>query len=473
MMNNKIVEICREYTNLNKVEVNKIIEVSKSLDLMADFYERDVFLDVLTQNKKEAIVVSHGKPKSKSIYDENVVGKKALEANEPGVIKTLHSGITTRGIKALTQEYKLVKQTIQPISLQDKIIGVLIVETDISSELKNEFNIDINKKNQKSNFKDFIDLVKMNNFLIDDLNSAVLVFDEKGLLKIRNKHAIKIYQKLGYADDIQDMHYDDINLEHIKLKEILKYDNCDKQYREEHDICIGKFSLKIKTIISKNQEFKIIKIIEDITDLKAKEAELVLKSVAIKEANHRIKNNLQTVISIISRQSRLSKNDEVKACLDNIRNRVFAIFSIHHLLMDRMDDSISILQAINLLIANIQSSYCDNKDINIYIIGEDFDIEGEKSTALLLVINEVIQNCYDHAFSGRERGSIKIMTNKEENYKSIAIIDDGNGIDKKDSNKRKTLGTFIIDSYITQVLKGTLEIQSDKNGTKVLIKVPS
>ncbi|MCC3866617.1 histidine kinase N-terminal domain-containing protein [Terrisporobacter mayombei] len=120
--NSTIKQMCEEKTSLNDKEIEKIIEVSKTLDLMSNFYESDVFIDVLSFNKDEAYVVAHGKPQYQSIYNENVVGKKALKKNEPGVIKTLNTVMTTRDIKAITQEYKLVKQTIQPITLNEKLI---------------------------------------------------------------------------------------------------------------------------------------------------------------------------------------------------------------------------------------------------------------------------------------------------------------------------------------------------------------
>lgn len=460
MMSNIIKTLCQENTMLNENEIDKILEVSKSLDLMANFYDSDVFIDVLSKDVEEAIVVCHSKPKNKSLYAENVVGKKALNENEPGVIKTLNTGITTRDIKALTQEYKVVKQTIQPVTLDEKVIAVLIVEKDISSELKDGFD-------KKKNSHEFINLIKNNNFLTDNLNAAILIFDKNGKLKIKNKNAVKMYEKLGFLCDIQDVHYNDIYIEPKKFEDIL----LDENYDETNEVCIDDLYFKIKTIHIKDDEYKVVKIIEDISDLKQKEAELVLKSVSVREAHHRVKNNLHTVISIIRKQSRLSNNEEVKHCLDNITNRVFAILSTHHLLSKEEDNNISILEAMNLLVSNIQGGYCDNKDINICITGEDFKIGGEKATAILLVINEIIQNCYDHAFEGKESGNIRILINKENNYKNIAIIDDGVGFSTNNID-RKSLGTFIIDSYITQVLRGTLERESNEKGTKILLKIP-
>lgn len=461
-----IRQIALAQTYLDENEIEKIIEVSKSLDLMANFYEADVFIDILSRVDDEAIVVAHSKSKGKSLYRENVIGQKALIANEPGVITCLKTGETIRDIKALTQEYKLVKQNIQPITIDDKVIAALIVEKDISSEVKDEFDTNKDKKNKNSH--EFIKLIKNNDFLTDNLNSAILIFDKNGKLKIKNKNAVEMYKNIGFECDIQNMHYNDIYIEQKRFEDIL----LDENYDETNEVSIGKMFFKIKTIHIKDDEFKVCKIIQDISDLKQKEEELVLKTVAVREAHHRVKNNLHTVISIIRKQSRLSQSEEVKHCLDNITNRVFAILSTHHLLSKEVDNNISILESINLLVSNIQGGYLYNKDIDICITGEDFKISGEKATALLLVINEIIQNCYDHAFNDREHGKIQILVNKDNESKSIAIIDDGIGFNTDNINN-KNLGSYIIDSYITQMLKGTIKRSSNESGTEILLTIPT
>lgn len=464
-MSNMIRKIALTQTYLNENEIEKIVEVSKSLDLMANFYEADVFIDVLSKVDDEAIVVAHSKYKVNSLYRENVIGQRALIGNEPGVISCLKTGKISKDIKALTQEYKVVKQNIQPITLDDKVIAALIVEKDISIEVKDEF--DTHKDEKKNNSHKFIKLIKNNDFLVDNLNSSILIFDKKGRLKIKNRNAVEMYKNIGFECDIQDMHYNELYIENKKFEDIL----LDENYNEINEVSIGEMFFKIKTIHIKDDEFKVCKIVQDISDLKKKEEELVLKNVAVREAHHRVKNNLHTVISIIRKQSRLSQNEEVKNCLDNITNRVFAILSTHHLLSKEVDNNISIIEAINLLVSNIQSGYLYNKDIDICITGEDFKISGEKATALLLVINEIIQNCYDHAFENRDYGKIQILVNEDNEFKSIAIIDDGVGFNTENIN-HKRLGTYIIDSYITQMLKGTLKRSSSENGTEVLLTIP-
>ncbi len=71
--------LCKEYTLLSEDEINKIREVSKSLQIMADFYESDAFIDVLDKDGNFAIVVDHAIPEDKpSLYKEKSSWKKKL-----------------------------------------------------------------------------------------------------------------------------------------------------------------------------------------------------------------------------------------------------------------------------------------------------------------------------------------------------------------------------------------------------------
>lgn len=106
---NKIRELCKEYTNLTDEDVDKIIEISSSIEIVANLEECDAFIDVPSKKSDEAIVVAEGR-KKESIYIDSVVGKKALRINEPGVIRTLKTGEVFKGVRALTQENRFVRQ---------------------------------------------------------------------------------------------------------------------------------------------------------------------------------------------------------------------------------------------------------------------------------------------------------------------------------------------------------------------------
>jgi len=265
---NKIKELCNIYTNLTDEDVNKIIEVSSSIELIANLEECDAFIDVPSKNPEEAIVVSEGR-KKESIYTNSVVGKKALRINEPGVIRTLKTGEVFKGVRALTQENRFVRQKVYPIYNKEKIIGVIIVEDDISNEIKEDFTIpNDGSKSKRQKTHQLMNLINSNRLINDNLESAILVYDENGILRIKNRKADMIYIGRGY-NELEGMHYDDLSLDNTlftNINKILEITEDNKVITKE--IKVGNFYYGIKRILIKEEDLRVIEIVQDITEIK-------------------------------------------------------------------------------------------------------------------------------------------------------------------------------------------------------------
>lgn len=463
-----IEALCREYTLLSYDDINKIMDISKSLQLMADFYESDVFIDVLDKNETFAIVVAHAIPKDKpSLYKEKAVGKKALKENEPGVIETLKNETANKDIKALTQENKFVKQRIHPILNEEKVVGVVIVENDISDELENNFKIDISSTNENSESKGFLKLLKAGTLITNNLHDGILVFDKRGKLVIKNTKADNIYDSLGYKSINYGDDFNKLSLDDTKFEDISNIIGEDSALKQRIEVQVKNSYFELNRTFIDEENLRIIEIIKDISDIKNKEAKLVLKSVALREAHHRVKNSLQTTAALLRSQSRRCKSEEAKEYLQESVNRILAIATTHDLLSKSQESNIKVRDAIEMLTENIKKSWCGS-NIDIYITGDNFYIDGEKLTGLLLIMNELIQNCFDHAFCNRDEGKIQILIQSDEEHKAIAVIDDGCGFDL-DSVNNGNLGLFIVNSYLNNQLKGSMDIESNKEGTKVLL----
>lgn len=463
-----IEALCREYTLLSYDDINKIMDISKSLQLMADFYESDVFIDVLDKNETFAIVVAHAIPKDKpSLYKEKAVGKKALKENEPGVIETLKNETANKDIKALTQENKFVKQRIHPILNEEKVVGVVIVENDISDELENNFKIDISSTNENSESKGFLKLLKAGTLITNNLHDGILVFDKRGKLVIKNTKADNIYDSLGYKSINYGDDFNKLSLDDTKFEDISNIIGEDSDLKQRIEVQVKNSYFELNRTFIDEENLRIIEIIKDISDIKNKEAKLVLKSVALREAHHRVKNSLQTTAALLRSQSRRCKSEEAKEYLQESVNRILAIATTHDLLSKSQESNIKVRDAIEMLAENIKKSWCGS-NIDIYITGDNFYIDGEKLTGLLLIMNELIQNCFDHAFCNRDEGKIQILIQSDEEHKAIAVIDDGCGFDL-DSVNNGNLGLFIVNSYLNNQLKGSMDIESNKEGTKVLL----
>lgn len=465
-MNNKkyIEELCRSKTFLDDSSINKIIDLSYSLQTMADFNEADMFIDVLSRDKNSAIVVCHARPnESESIYIDKVIGEEALRKNEPGVLKTLETAVPCSDIKAINQENKIVKQKIKPIKNDNnEVIGVIIQEKDISSKVEKNFNIG----DESKHLLNLIGRKDINSMLANNLDDGIFIFDKNGVLVIKNSNAVNIYNKLGYFQGIDYDTYDNLALDNKKFNDLIK----ELEYKNSiiKEISFGDYDLKVKWIhIPENSKLKLICIIKDITDIKNKEKQMKLKDIEIREAHHRIKNNLQATAAFLRTESRRCTNEYTKYSLDESISRILTIASTHDLLSKSGNNTIKAKEAILSIIGNVDS--LESKDININIIGDDFEVYGDKATALLLAINEIIVNCYKHGFKDIQKGKLQVYINKVDDYITIKISNDGNKFNSK-CKEATGLGMGIINMYIVEVLKGKIDVKSTEEITETIIK---
>ncbi|MED4354963.1 sensor histidine kinase [Schinkia azotoformans] len=453
----RISNLCRKYSPLSEEDITCIIKMSETIDIMVKSFNCDIFIDVPSLQADEAIVVYHGKPDGRSMYKESPVGEKAMRLNEPGVWQTMTTGEHSKNIKAKTQENRYVTQNIHPIYNNDKVIGTLITEKDISYEVQK--NLQDKNSNQGSLPSTLMSIKNLNHYLDD----AILIFDKDGILQFKNVKADILYKSLGIMDEIEGKHYNELAFNEMSFDQLTK----DDLLNFNHEVKIGNSYFLMKKVLVETYDVTIAIILRDITQLKDKEAEITLQTVAIREIHHRIKNNLQTIASLLRLQSRRSNNKEVKEILNDSVNRILSIAATHELLSKQLSDEINLNEVIQFVLQNLQRSYSDNDQIHLQFNGtEELLIDSDKATVIALIINELVQNCYDHAFIGKEKGEILVSVLKKDANILISVIDDGIGFSNCEDAK-KSFGISIVESYVKDKLKGNLIISKVKRGSKI------
>lgn len=462
-----IKDICLKHTFLKESDIKIIQSISRTLQFIADSSKADIFIDCLAKDEKNAaIVVVSAKPRDKeSLYKEEVVGKLAIRKNEPAVMRTFETGIPSRDIKATTQENIIVKQNVEPITNENgEVIAVIISEKDITQdfiktkkmEILAETNEELISQIEGKKLRD------ENGSITYHIDDAILIFDEEGILRFRNPVAEELYKKLGYNQELVGMEFSNLALSNKSIDNIMKNESI-----EVEEIEIGEMSFQIKYIVQSSKVLKLAMLIRDITDMKEKERELILKSVVIKEIHHRVKNNLQTIASLLRLQSRRIEGKEFRDAINESINRILSIAITHEILAKECIDEVNIKDVINKVKACMVSlEKRENLDLTIDIVGDDLTVSSDKSTAVALVVNEAIQNCLKHAFKNRHVGKIIVKVEKGNTYSKVSIIDDGIGFDMT-KVKESSLGLMIIKSLVSDKLKGNLDIQSNSNGTIV------
>ncbi|SKB27689.1 sensor histidine kinase [Maribacter arcticus] len=199
------------------------------------------------------------------------------------------------------------------------------------------------------------------------------------------------------------------------------------------------------------------------------------KENLLKEVHHRVKNNLQTVSSLLSLQSRNTESKPMKGLLKGTQNRVIAMAMVHEMLYMRKDISHieykSYVQELSeYLIRSIKG--IDN-NINLIIDIPDIKLGIDTAIPLGLLINESLTNALKYGIEGDEEGDINIKLQKDsekENCYILEIGDNGIGFPETINYKNtKSLGLKLIHN-LTRQLRGTIERDASKRGTNYIIK---
>jgi two-component sensor histidine kinase/DNA-binding NarL/FixJ family response regulator len=193
------------------------------------------------------------------------------------------------------------------------------------------------------------------------------------------------------------------------------------------------------------------------------------KELLLKEIHHRVKNNLFIVSSLLDMQADYLNSPDLSKIIDNSQNRLMSMALIHEQLYgDHGLSKIDFAQYLIALTDNLKTSYLST-EINFTLEIEDISLNIETVTPCGLIINELITNAVEHAFSDRSQGNI-LLSAKKNSCGEITLIvkDDGIGFnDPKVLYESESLGMNLVTTLVEQ-LEGTLEVKSC-HGTEITI----
>ncbi|MGS2737914.1 tetratricopeptide repeat-containing sensor histidine kinase [Sinomicrobium sp. M5D2P17] len=194
------------------------------------------------------------------------------------------------------------------------------------------------------------------------------------------------------------------------------------------------------------------------------------KEWLIKEIHHRVKNNLQIVMSLLNTQSRYIKNPEIYSAIKKSQSRLFAISLIHQKLY-KSDNSnlIDINSYIENLLRYLRESLDEGSGIRYELDVDRIMLQEDQAIPVGLILNEAITNAIKYAFPEQDRrGVIKVTMKSEKDYYLLGIQDNGTGIQKEYSKDvPPSMGMTLIKGLSKQ-LNGSLKIENN-NGTLIQV----
>lgn len=304
-------------------------------------------------------------------------------------------------------------------------------------------------------------------YLVPD---GIAVFDAAGSLQYENFVAENIFQRLGLAgatlkDLVQSFEVSQPQFERFLsqpafLGTLLQM----KQF----DV-----SVVVNPLFWGEKLLGILLIVSDLTLIKKKEKELIEKSTVIKEIHHRVKNNLQTITSLLRLQMRRTNLKLAEKVFTESINRILSIALIHEALSKQDLEVINIKQTSYNILQMILSNMVDpDKTITGEVSGEDIYLTATAASSISLCITELIQNAVEHAFVNRPEGNIRVSVEQTEEHIMIMVKDNGIGASAGKIQSESSLGMQIVNTIIQHNLKGEFSLEGQRYGTVACIRFP-
>ncbi len=230
-------------------------------------------------------------------------------------------------------------------------------------------------------------------------------------------------------------------------------------------------SLRAIPLRNRGHRFGAIVLSRDVTELRHQERELITKDATIREIHHRVKNNLQTVASLLRIQARRTHSDEARDALTQAMRRVAAIAVVHDTLSEGLNQRVdfdTVFDRVLLLVAEVASAH--NTTVHPKSSGSFGVLPSEYATPLALALTELVTNAVEHGLAGQE-GEVEIVATRSEETLTVEVRDSGTGL--PEGKVGSGLGTQIVRTLIQGELGGTIDWHTMVgSGTVVTIEIP-
>ncbi len=198
------------------------------------------------------------------------------------------------------------------------------------------------------------------------------------------------------------------------------------------------------------------------------------KEILLKEIHHRVKNNLQTVSSLLSLQSGSISDRRVREAVRESQNRVKSMALIHQVLYQQDElMRIDIGKYLGLLADNIAASHGDGRrEIRCSVTCDISGMDIDTAIPLGLISNELIVNAYKYAFNSREKGEIRVTLRENGSRLFFSVADNGVGMpDGFTIDRVQSLGLRLV-TLLTRQLRGEISCTAG-GGTSFIITFPA
>ena len=306
------------------------------------------------------------------------------------------------------------------------------------------------------------------------VGDGVIVLDTDNRIRYASPNAVSSLHRMGIHAYTSGVHLSQIGFDEGAVDAAIRgrMPVIEEVEREDASILI-----RVTPLLEDRRPAGALILLRDVTDLRRRDRMLMSKDATIREIHHRVKNNLQTIASLLRLQGRRVGSPEARQAIAESERRIRSIAIVHETLSREAREVVDFNAIVKPLVRVVEETVSTEEGVlHFEVEGDAGELPGELATPLAVVLNELMQNAVDHAFpddgDGRALGKVRVILRRESEELQVDVVDDGVGLPEDFGlDRAKGLGLSIVQALVTGELGGTIEMLND-NGTRVRLRIP-
>ena len=486
-----LAEIARSRTQLHAPQIAHLQRLVASWNLLADFCFSDLLLFVPVDGSADRFVVlGHVRPStSQTLYRSDLLGDASSEAERPLVARSLRLGEIIEGEIEVPSLRERVRVLCIPVRWNGEIIAVLSRESAPSvgrspGELERTY-VDI--------FNRFARMIATGQFPYAAEDSAskesprvgdgVLILDRARCVEYASPNAVSALHRLGIHGNTMGLRLGEVGLEDELVRDAYAMA---KPVTEELERG-GEVTVMVRCIplLDTTGVAGAVVLLRDISEVRRRDRLLLSKDATIREIHHRVKNNLQTISSLLRLQARRTASVDAKEAIAESVRRIGSIALVHETLSREAGEDVPFVDILRPLVRMVEDAVVSpDRHIDFEVHGDAGTLHAGVITPMAVVLAELLQNAVDHGFGDEgtdldrpDEPVIRIELERDPDELVVRVADNGRGLPADFSVEgAKGLGLSIVRALVTSDLNGTIDMSSPgdgRPGTVVELRVPT
>jgi len=485
-----LAELASVRTALSGPQTEHLGRLASSWSLLADLAFSDMLLMAPSADSGRAVdyvVLGQVRPNNRAtLIGDDLVGTTQLSSAWPMVAEALSCGRRTEGSVRIEGSDEPVPGWFIPVRFDGRVIAVLV---RLQGPLRGPASL--YEQAYLSLFERLCDMVSDATFPYREAEVAgpgmprvgdgIILIDGRGLVEFATPNATNAMHRLGLYAAMEGRSLRDLGLRVRVVERALEYGiPAIEEIDRGSEVAI---LFHCVPLLANGTANGVLVLLRDVSDLRRLNRLVLSKDQAIKEVHHRVKNNLQTISSLLRLQARRSEDHESRTALLEAERRIRSIAVVHEVLSREPGEEVAFDEIVRSLVAMVEDSVLSLHPVEILVNGDLGVLPTDVATPLAVVLAELLTNAVEHAFvnfggpSNEDVGIVSLNLSTDEGWATAEIRDNGRGLPDGFSLEVPTsLGLSIVRDLVRSQLRGTIEMKSMSAnagaGTLVRVRVP-